>query len=319
MRKMETWQDENGDVWTFSQMDDGVMIHSWCAKKLLRCHHLQIPTHIGIQPVRVIGEKAFRYCSKLTKVEIAEGVTEIEEEAFENCEELETVILPASLTKIGKKSFERCYKLSKLRIPSRVTHIGADAFAECTSLQIEVNPQNQNYSSLDGALLDKPMKKLIRGPGGVSSYRTPSGVTEISKFAFKGALNLVSIAISEGVTKIGHEAFCGSRYLKNVTLPSTLRSIGINAFLCCSELESITIPKRVKEIGSIAFRGCNFGIVKFKGPPPCGIGKEDKNFVFFGYTDTAYYSKEFAAEWKAVLDNQGYWSGMKMIAYKDDE
>ena len=75
------------------------------------------------------GNSAFRNCSNLTAVTIAEGVSSIGNYAFQDCSELTEIVFPASVTNIGNYSFRYCIKLAKVYInaPS-LTKYGYDAF-----------------------------------------------------------------------------------------------------------------------------------------------------------------------------------------------
>ena len=77
------------------------------------------------------GNSAFRNCSNLTAVTIAEGVSSIGNYAFQDCSELTEIVFPASVTSIGMYSFRYCSKLAKVYIyaPS-LTKYGNDAFKD---------------------------------------------------------------------------------------------------------------------------------------------------------------------------------------------
>ena len=85
--------------------------------------------------VAAIGDEAFRNCTRLTSVNIAEGLASIKEKAFYNCSALTTVKLPASLRFIGTSAFYGCFGLAAIDIPENVTTIKEDAFDGCSSLK----------------------------------------------------------------------------------------------------------------------------------------------------------------------------------------
>jgi hypothetical protein len=104
-----------------------------------------IPSSINFLPVTSIGSIAFAYDSTLT-----------------------AVMIPNSVISIGDEAFTFCTSLANVTIPSSVTSIGDQAFASCTGLgAITVDPQNSNYSSVNGVLFDNSQTTLIQFPGAV--------------------------------------------------------------------------------------------------------------------------------------------------------
>ena len=104
----------------------------------------------------------------------------------------------------------------KIIIPDTVTTIHCN-FNSCMNLtEIEVDPNNQTFSSIDGNLFNKNNTTIIRYPTGKTapSYTIPDSVTTIAKGAFKYC-KFEIITIPSGVTKIESEAFSGP-YLKDI-------------------------------------------------------------------------------------------------------
>ncbi len=71
-----------------------------------------IPETLGDFPVGVIGEEAFKGCTKITSVVLPETVTIIEASAFEGCSKLESITLPNKIATIGANAFKGCSKLT---------------------------------------------------------------------------------------------------------------------------------------------------------------------------------------------------------------
>ncbi len=84
--------------------------------------------------VRIIGDRAFEYCSGLTSVSIPEGVKNIGDNAFFGCKRLNSVTIPAGVKKIGVRAFYGCSGLITVTIPDGVTSIGNEMFYNCKSL-----------------------------------------------------------------------------------------------------------------------------------------------------------------------------------------
>ena len=101
---------------------------------------LVIPATINGYPVTEIGNSAFVFCSRLTRVEIPYGVTRIGMSAFWDCTDLESVVIPGTVTQIGESAFW-CCGLKQAAIPEGVTEING-LFYHCTSLQAVSLPKS---------------------------------------------------------------------------------------------------------------------------------------------------------------------------------
>ena len=262
--------------------------------------------------VTSIGGCAFFYCERLTSISIPNSVTSIGERAFFDCERLTSISIPNSVTSIGEYAFSGCDGLTSISIPNSVTSIGEYAFYFCTSLtSIDVANGNPNYSSYNGALLNKEQTVLICCPGGKTEYSIPDSVTSIVDFAFFGCDGLTSISIPnkvtsigdyafeacdgltsisipDGVTSIGAGAFSGCDGLTSISIPDSVTSIRLFTFRCCSSLTSITIPNSVTSIGAGAFSGCD-GLTSISIPDSVtSIGNHSFEYCY-SLTDV-YYS-----------------------------
>ena len=70
-----------------------------------------IPKEILGYPVISIGASAFEGCSNLSKVELPEGLVNIEDKAFAFCENLTNMYIPSSVSIIGNDVFKDCDRL----------------------------------------------------------------------------------------------------------------------------------------------------------------------------------------------------------------
>ena len=101
-------------------------------------------THVSlgaIQPNASLGYGIFRACSKLQKVTLREGMTEIPIGTFAWCESLKSIPLPKTVTKIGGRAFNRCRCISFESIfeeDTQLTSTGTEAFEFSTSSHIVV-------------------------------------------------------------------------------------------------------------------------------------------------------------------------------------
>jgi len=169
-------------------------------------------------------------------------VTRIGDEAFMG-KELISFTLPETITSIGEKAFYDNF-LTSVTISSSVKTIGNSAFAQNPELtEINVAPENPNYTSVNGALLSKNGTTLLLWPSGKGgAVNLSSDVTTIGDNAFNGS-GLTEFTIPGGITTIGSNAFANNK-LTSITIPDKVTTIGEGAFLD-NEITSITIGANV--------------------------------------------------------------------------
>ena len=229
-----------------------------------------------------IGDSAFSGCSRLASVTIGTGIKTISPYTFSLCSKLRSITIPDSVTEIGDYAFIRCKSLLdlpfgnsvvtigerafsesdlyKITIPASVSNIGEMAFGECEYLaSIDVDENNQNYSSEDGVLFNKDKTELVQYPMGIEtkSYDIPESVTSIGAYAFYGCQSLLSITIPESVTSIGEYAFNGCSNLFSITIPDSVTNLGKEVFAGCYYLTVATIGNGIKTISPYTFSLCS--------------------------------------------------------------
>ncbi len=158
--------------------------------------------------VKSIGAKAFNGCKALTSVDFSGASAAISDMAFSTCSELVTLSNMNDIKSIGVQAFYGCTKLESVTIPKSVSSIGAAAFAACLSLsEINVAPENADYTSVDGNLFDKDVTVLYQYALAKKSgvYIIPDTVMGISALSF-AYCNLKSLGIGKNVIAIGQQA-----------------------------------------------------------------------------------------------------------------
>ena len=157
---------------------------------------------------------AFGECKSLISIYIPDSVESIDGNVFWNCESLISVRLSSNIKRIDKDTFYGCVSLDKLVIPESVEVIDEYAFVD-TSLRelripksvvsiapsnfqtihtlkhlrsIDVDKDNQYYSSVDGILMDKNHQHILAIPikKDISTFIIPEGVEEIDNDFFVG-------------------------------------------------------------------------------------------------------------------------------------
>ena len=225
------------------------------------------------ESVTSIGEEAFKNCSNLKSVKVANKdcydyfKDKVDDIAFYGANasddgrclildgKLKIFIakgiteytIPNSVTSIEKGAFYRCDSLTSITIPNSVTSIGYYAFKDCSSLTSITIP-NSVTSIEEGAFWNC---------SSLTSITIPDSVTSIGKWAFQSCSSLTSITIPNSVTSIGWYAFRGCSSLTSITIPNSVTSIEFSAFEGCSSITSITIPDSVTSIGKWAFQSCS--------------------------------------------------------------
>ena len=165
-----------------------------------------------------------------------------------------------TVTSIADNAFRGCDVLTSVTLPDGLYSIGNEAFSYCLALtDIEVDPGNQNYASLDGVLHNKDLSELICYPAGKTetNYNIHNSVTSIGTYAFSGCDALTSVTLPDSLYSIGDRVFSYCSSLTSVTFSDGLHSIGDQAFYNCDALTSATLPDGLHSIGDQAFYNCD--------------------------------------------------------------
>ena len=181
---------------------------------------------------------------------IPEEVRKIAGLAFASNYFLMEVMLGDHLEEVGSYAFARCSSLSFMSLPAQTTRLGASPFHDCTMLlEIEVDPNNPCYSSIDGVLYNKEQTQLIQYPAGLYDdfYKVPDTVREIAENACYDAQDLEVLKIPAGVRKIGDMAFAFCDQLRDVEIrvadPAQVE-VGLMAFFSVAGTpRTLRVPK----------------------------------------------------------------------------
>lgn len=198
------------------------------------------------------------------------SVTSIEASAF-MCSLADSVFIPKSVQSMGDFALG-CFRPSE-EIPDDNIYIISKLQA------IIVDPNNPIFTSIDGVLYDKEVKRLIQYPvGKKGAYTIPNTVDSIDLGAGYGSY-ITDLTIPGSVKKFGEISFmyCQAKridifegvevipnsmsggafgaclFLEQLSLPNSLKSIGNNAFIACGNLKDVTIGTNIEYIGRNAF------------------------------------------------------------------
>ena len=183
----------------------------------------------------------------LSDFSISTTVKTIGSYAISNNESLIKFSIPNGITDLEANAINNNYNLRILNISKSVKSMALDSgsFAIGNNQQlikILVDPDNNNYSSLNGVLFNKDKTTLLTYPKASrsSSYIVPSTVENIGLNSFQYANYLTAITLPDKLTDIGSNAFFSSQ-LEKILIPSTVKNIGEGAFRNLNRLESITV------------------------------------------------------------------------------
>ena len=188
--------------------------------------------------INEIGSSAFQACYELEEITIPENLNEIKERTFYDCVKIKEIIVPKNVKNIGMNAFEGCSALQQITINDGVNKIEYGAF-EGTKIvsitipnsvtefnfyflpnslaEINVEENNENYSSENGVLFNKEKSVLIYYPKAKqdSSYNIPSSVTEIKSFDLDSQTSkLQNLTIPNSVTVMDYYTFSGCKNVK---------------------------------------------------------------------------------------------------------
>ena len=272
---------------------------------------LEIPEEIDGYPVATIGEEAFAGSLNIS-IKVPNTVKRIKDTAFYRVLNIE-YNGDARGSTWGARSIngyiedgmvysdntkERLvgcsYGKTKIVIPESVIYInfgnflydddyiGMNFLNKCKNLQaIEVDENNEYFTSVDGVLFDKNKELLIKYPDGKrdASYTVPDSVKAIicanncqslKKLilgdnietilpgAFFNCNNLTEISFSASLKEIEGCAFYHCNSLTEISLPDSLLSLNGSAFAECKNLKNIKIGNKLEYIGQNVFGNTAF-------------------------------------------------------------
>jgi hypothetical protein len=238
----------------------------------------------GGSRLKEIGEAAFSYRSRLTKITVPSSVEILGHGCFEDCYALATVTFeaPSRLEKIGERAFASS-GIRSFTIPASVNEIDGSAFLSSELMEINVDPGNQRFIIRRNSLLTSDGTEIVRSFGIQREIFVPREVEVLQKSCFEslyyltevefesgsklkkicrsalsGCLLLISIAVPASVTEIEEFAFkkCNGLEYCWLHVDAMLARIGRSALSFCGSLRSIVVPASVTEIEESAFQAC---------------------------------------------------------------
>ena len=185
--------------------------------------------------IKVICNKAFYGCTKITSLTIPEGVKRIEHYG-----------LMFSLNAVIKT----------LHLPASLEYVTPGAIFGGSLRKISVAEGNTHYTTWNNMLMSINMDTVICCPAAINAaYTLPESVVHVAASAF--SVSAVDLTMTN-VRSIGEYAFEANslgKYDSNrhYVIPETVEEIGDEAFLRSYAMEQVTIPSSLKQIGEQVF------------------------------------------------------------------
>lgn len=141
-----------------------------------------------------IGPYAFQLATRITYLELPEGLETISDGAFDHMSGLtnEKLVIPSTVKTIGGD-----YNVDENT--GYGGHVFYDMGKNETFKAIEVAEGNEYFTSVDGVLYDKAITRLIGYPRGKQDevYEIPEGVTQLDELCFSRAAYLKKIILPD--------------------------------------------------------------------------------------------------------------------------
>ena len=189
--------------------------------------------------VRILGEKAFSYPTRMTDLKLSAGLEAIPDYCFYHCNHLKSLDIPGNIRSIGMFAFYQSRDLKDLKLSEGLESIGDGAFSTFLDNVLVYNQHSRRYTSL-------------------KTLKIPASVTKINIGAFAGMDALTSITFEKGsaLEEIPEKCFMLCTGLKAVTVPGFIKKVGNSAFAYCTELSEATIEEGTTMLGGNLFMKC---------------------------------------------------------------
>lgn len=176
--------------------------------KAYRCPLIEVDLRLNTN----LTEISFHICSKLEKVLLPDGISEISNSAFWGCSRLTSIDIPNSVTSIGDRAFLECSGLTSIDLPNAIASIGDHTFERCENLTSIDIPDSVTSIGSNAFFLC-----------GLTSVVIPDQVSEIGFACFQSCFNLEEVTIGKSVTKIEHSTFSYSNNIIRIYCKATKR------------------------------------------------------------------------------------------------
>ncbi len=193
------------------------------------------------------------YKSKITDVEIGDGVENIGENAFVGHARLKNVKISASVKKIGFGAFQSSGVESvEIAESSQLASIEGQAFWKCESLTDSFTIPASVEEIKNSAFLATGVTNIV--------FEDDSKLTKLGNSVFQDCTHLTSVSFGANskLQTIDNNAFKNTG-LTSITIPASVETIGANAFFENKSLQSVIFEEgasQILSVGDCAFQSC---------------------------------------------------------------
>ena len=196
-----------------TQLDDGTYEVNGIKEGYTPKGKISVPSEIDGMVITRIGLSAFENQSEITEVSLPDTITYIGDCAFQSCTSLQSIVFPKNLTGIGNLAFQGCSSLISINFTGQsLKTIGDSAFNTCVKLEAVTLPEG----------LESIGSNSFSDCSAIRSFKTPSTLTTIGRFALKGCVGLNeakdSLVLSSSIISVGEFAFSGI-YRSSISIP----------------------------------------------------------------------------------------------------
>ena len=142
--------------------------------------------------------------------------------------------IPAGVVSVSAEAFHNCNSIKTLSINDDIADFPIEILTNTLPQfeNIEVGPNNKLFKLVDGVLLSKDGKRLIRMCLNSQSekYVVPESVTKVEDGAFRGCDKIESFTIHEQVSSIGKNVFEGCTGIKELHVKCPVINLRRNVF-----------------------------------------------------------------------------------------
>ena len=185
--------------------------------------------------IKVICNKAFYGCTKITSLTIPEGVKRIEHYG-----------LMFSLNAVIKT----------LHLPASLEYVTPGAIFGGSLRKISVAEGNTHYTTWNNMLMSINMDTVVCCPAAINAaYTLPESVVHVAASAFSVSAVDLTMTNVRSIDEYAFEANSLGKYDSNrhYVIPETVEEIGDEAFLRSYAMEQVTIPSSLKQMGEQVF------------------------------------------------------------------
>ena len=180
------------------------------------------------------------FSSKIKKVIIEDGVTNIGSHAFHGCSGLNSVTIPYSVESIGNGAFQHCSGLTSVEIPNSVTSIGRAAFSHCANLTFNIYDKARYLGNSWN-----PYHALIgTSSTNIANCKINKDCNVIANFAFDYCTELNAITVGAATPPA-----CGPYGFSNYDIPLYVPAESIEAYRTADVWKNFTNIRGVDDAG----------------------------------------------------------------------